>query len=236
MSLLEKKSTSLYGYKKATVYVCDISYLHDLPGVELLTPMRRERMFRYRLHEDRARCLVAGLMLRCVFGGTQAESIMNSSLGKPFLPSGPFFNLSHSGSKVVLLVGEQELGIDIEQITPYSQQVARRVFTDCELEWLDIQQSDEAFFRLWTGKESIMKALGQGFQLPPESFEISPTQAVPNNVCGRDWFLHWQVLEGHVLCCASSSANIKYKTMTLNREDLLKKISGGVFYVHQNRN
>ena len=222
MSLPEKNSTCLYGYKKAAVYVCDISELYDLPGAELLTPMRRERMFRYRFHEDRTRCLAAGLMLRCVFGDTQAERITNSSLGKPYLPCGPFFNLSHSGSKVVLLVGDQELGVDIEQITPYSQSVAWQVFTDCELAWLNIQQSDEAFFRLWTGKESIMKALGQGFQLPPESFEISPTQAAPNNVCGRDWFLRWQVLEGHILCCASSSADTKYETMTLKREDLLK--------------
>ncbi len=184
--------------------------------------MRRERMFRYRFHEDRARCLAAGLMLRYVFGGTQADSIVNSSLGKPYLPSGPFFNLSHSGSKVVLLVGDQELGVDIEQITPYSQSVARRVFTDCELAWLNIQQSDEAFFRLWTGKESIMKALGKGLQLPPESFEIDPTQAVPNRVCGRDWFLHWQVLEGHMLCCASPSVKVRYETKILSCEKLLK--------------
>lgn len=222
MSLPEKNSTYLYGRKKAVVYLCDISDLLDLPGAEMLTPMRRERMFRYRLHEDRARCLAAGLMLRSVFGGKQADSIMNSSFGKPYLPYGPFFNLSHSGSKVVLLVGDQELGVDIEQITPYSQSVARRVFTDCELAWLNGQQSDEAFFRLWTGKESIMKALGMGLRLPPESFEISPIQAVPNHVCGRDWFLHWHILEGHVICCASSLADLCCELKILEREKLLK--------------
>ena len=221
MSLPENHAACFHGCNKAAVYICDISELSCFPGVELLTPMRRERMFRYRLQEDRARCLAAGLMLRCVFGVTQAESIMNSSLGKPFLPSGPSFNLSHSGSKVVLLVGDQELGVDIEQIAPYSQSVARQVFTDRELRWLNEQRSDEAFFRLWTGKESIMKAAGQGFRLPPESFEIHPTQAVPNHVCGRDWFLHWQVLEGHVLCCALSSADTAYQIITLKREDLL---------------
>lgn len=222
MSLSEKNKTRLYGYKNATVYVCDISELYDLPGVELLTSIRRERLFRYRFHEDRVRCLTAGLMLRYVFGGTQAERIVNTSLGKPYLPCGPFFNLSHSGSKVVLLVGDQELGVDIEQITPYSQLVAQRVFTDCELAWLNTRQSDEAFFRLWTGKESIMKASGKGFSLLPESFEINPTQAVSNCVCGYDWFLHWQVLEGHMLCCASSLADVSYETKILSGEKLLQ--------------
>ena len=208
--------------EKYIAYVCDISELNDLPGAELLICARRERMLRYLHREDMARCLAAGLMLRRVFGDNRAKHILVSPLGKPYLSGGPYFNLSHSGNKVVLLVGNQELGVDIEQIVPYSQPVAQRVFTDSEQTWLKSQQSNEAFYRLWTGKESIMKAMGLGFQLPPESFEIIPQQAVPNTVHGHEWFLHWQMLEGHMLCCALSISNAKIEIISLSRVELLE--------------
>ena len=223
MSLTEKNLTQKYTCENATIYVCDISELYDLPGVELLTSMRRERMFCYLQHADRARCLAAGLMLRYVFGSSQVENILRFPFGKPYLPFGPFFNLSHSGSKVILLVGSRELGVDIEKIVPYSHLISQRVFTACEQMWLNIQRSDEAFFRLWTGKESIMKALGMGLHLSPESFEISPLPLVPNRVCDNEWFLYWQLLDGHILCCASTLSDIKYELIVLNREKLLKQ-------------
>lgn len=204
------------------IYVCNITDLFDLPGSELLTNTRRTRMLRYIQREDKARCLAAGLMLRRVFGTQQAQRIAVTPLGKPYLPDGPNFSLSHSGSKVVLLTADHDAGVDVEQIVPYWEAVARRVFSPREQVWLHSQANDEAFYRLWTGKESIMKALGLGFQLPPESFEILPDQSGPNPVLGRAWYLQWQNVDGHMLCCASSVPDTKMEIIHLSREELLQ--------------
>jgi len=203
------------------IYICDIKELQDLPGADLLEENRRIHMQRYLKMEDQARCLAAGLMLRSVLGMNRVALVQRSHLGKPYLPGGICFNLSHSGSKVVLAVDEKEVGIDIEQIVPWSAAVARQVFTADERNWLLRQSANAAFYRLWTGKEAIMKALGLGFQLPPENFEILPDSAGPNPVCGRNWFLHWQESDGHMLCTASEHPEIPEAIVPLTRKQLL---------------
>lgn len=204
------------------VYISSISQLMDMPGMELLPGVRRERIQRYMRRSDKVRCLTAGLMLRAVLGADRAQHIILSSLGKPYLPDGPHFNLSHSGDQVVLAVDNHVIGVDAERIAPYPKAVARRVFTPREQAWLQNLNADEAFYRLWTGKESIMKALGLGFQLAPESFEVLPGQAGPVFVMDKPWFLCWRQLRGHMLCCASSVPCAKPKWTCLTREDLLK--------------
>lgn len=204
------------------IYIFDINYILDLQGKELLTAERRCRTERYLRKADKARCLAAGLLLRYAFGEESASLIKADSMGKPYLPEGPFFNLSHSGDKVVLLVSDRPSGIDIEQIAPWSEAVAKRVFTPREQEWLKSQSGTDAFYRLWTAKESIMKALGLGFRLPPESFEIRTNEGVPNSVCGQDWYLHWLEIDGHMLCYASDSPTNVKSIHELSPENLLK--------------
>lgn len=114
------------------LYISDIRGLFDLPGIELLEESRRNRVYRYHRPDDQARCLTAGLMLRRVFGADHASCMTVSQFGKPILPNGPCFNLSHSGNKVVLLADERSVGVDVELMTPYSQSVAKKVFTATE--------------------------------------------------------------------------------------------------------
>lgn len=204
------------------IYTSDITNFLDLPGAELLTDTRLMRMRRYVRPEDQARCLAAGLMLRRVLGEEPAKRVAVANLGKPYLPGGPHFSLSHSGKLVVLLVDEHEAGVDVEEIVPYCRAVARRVFSPREQAWLHAQADEESFFRLWTGKESIMKALGLGFQLAPESFEISPEPCAPNRVLGRTWYLNWKKLDGHMLCCAASVPDPEMEIVPLSRKELLQ--------------
>jgi len=205
------------------LFISDAKNLFDLSGVELLEEGRRRRLYRYLRLEDRARCLTAGLMLRRVFGSEAVERMTFSQFEKPVLPGGSCFNLSHSGDKVVLLVDEEDVGADVEQIVPYSRKVANRVFTASEQEWLRRQATDEAFYRLWTGKEAVMKALGLGFHLPPESFEILSDSFLPNSVCGRNWYLHWFEIDGHMICTAAGHPGRPDGPYLLARNELLQK-------------
>lgn len=90
--------------------------------------------------------------------------------GKPRLapPSSPGFNLSHCGDVVLLAIGRGvELGVDVEVLRPRPRalQLAQRYFTADEAAALAALPEDErqqAFYRLWTAKEAVLKALGRG--------------------------------------------------------------------------
>ena len=93
--------------------------------------------------------------------------------GKPYRPGRPAFSLSHSGEWCVLAKGDGEIGVDIEGMDRRGLHVAARVLSPEELRWM----SDDPlprFYTLWTWKESVMKATGQGMNLEPRSFEALP--------------------------------------------------------------
>jgi phosphopantetheinyl transferase len=82
----------------------------------------------------------------------------------------PGFNLSHSGDCIAIGVADTDIGVDIERLRPmpHADEVARHVFHPEELHWLAHQPDAlRAFFRLWTLKESLLKAVGTGFSVPP---------------------------------------------------------------------
>ena len=116
--------------------------------------------------------------------------------GKPFLlePSLPIqFNLSHSGTRAALVVTlNVRCGIDIEQVRSEisDQDIAERFFCARENEWLQSLPEDQrirGFFRLWSVKESILKADGKGLSIPLSDVDTSnvldrtsPNVSLPN--------------------------------------------------------
>jgi 4'-phosphopantetheinyl transferase len=83
------------------------------------------------------------------------------------------FNVSHSEHVLVLAVAlERQVGVDIEVVQPGVDvlAVAEAQFTAGELAWLRAlppEQQRPAFYRLWTRREAISKASGQGIASPP---------------------------------------------------------------------
>lgn len=148
-----------------------------------LPPERRAKTERYRNQEDQLRSLAAGLLLRRAFGERAAE-IRRTDAGKPFLINGPFFNLSHSGNRVVIAVDPfQSVGCDIQQREKISPSgIAKQLFHPNECALLQNAPSEEErqrlFYRLWTLKESYLKMTGSGFSLSPKRFWIDPTPPI----------------------------------------------------------
>ena len=202
------------------LYYCKIDELRDLAGVHLLPEERRRKMERYRREDDKARCLIAGLLLRMVFG-EESFRIKNTEKGKLYLPNGLRFNLSHSGDYVILGVSDHELGVDIEKVKKVNDLMVHRSFTEEECQWLYEQCDSEAFYQLWTAKESIMKATGLGFSLPIQSFSVLPVRDGMHRICERDWCLNWRGLPGYVICTACA-AKEEITMMETKREQLLK--------------
>ena len=103
--------------------------------------------------------------------------------GKPALPGGPLFNLSHTGPYACLAVSaDTQLGLDIEQEREIEDDVARRFFSPTEyaaLSALPVTGWRAGFYRCWTRKEALVKALGGGLSIPLDAFDVTLDAAGP---------------------------------------------------------
>ena len=124
--------------------------------------------------------LAAGLLLYDIFGErTRTAHFERGKRGKPHLPDYAPFNISHAGDYAVLALSRQPVGVDLEHIRPLDwQRIALRFFHPEERRYLE-QSSDPVsdFFRIWTLKESSLKAEGTGFSVSPASFAVLPDGA-----------------------------------------------------------
>jgi 4'-phosphopantetheinyl transferase len=97
-----------------------------------------------------------------------ALALHSTDLGKPFLSAGPSFSISHSGNEVLVAVAPGgRIGIDVEEVRTLMHllSLARTSFTYGELASVAALPDEarvRAFFRIWTRKEAMLKALGCG--------------------------------------------------------------------------
>ncbi len=104
-------------------------------------------------------------------GGFSSEAlkIIVEKSGRPRFEDAalPDFNLSHSGGYVAAVIGEGRVGIDLqeENLSFDPLPLAARFFGMDEvlrIEKAPAMERNELFFRLWTQKEAVGKALGGG--------------------------------------------------------------------------
>jgi len=88
------------------------------------------------------------------------------------------FNLSHSGDHgLIAVVRGGQIGVDVQVRTPGRDvcRVGKSVFGPNELRALRNERGadkDRLFYRLWTLKEALIKALGSGFSIGTRPFEV----------------------------------------------------------------
>jgi 4'-phosphopantetheinyl transferase len=157
---------------------------------QFLSDEEHARANRFVFARDRERFVVAHGALRDILGrrlgvapGALRFSI--SEHGKPALKSsvGPFhFNLTHSEDLAALATAPLELGVDIEFIRPLKEDVAERFFSKREIAALAALPAEDqltGFYRCWTRKEAIVKAIGEGLSHALDSFDVSVAAGQP---------------------------------------------------------
>jgi 4'-phosphopantetheinyl transferase len=142
----------------------------------------RDRYDSFRHDEHRFRWGTSRGTLREVLGAAlgvePAEVAFSYGLhGKPRVAGSALrFNLSHSGGLAAIVLGQVEVGADVElPRVRRSDDIARRFFTPGENERLfslEKDARDDAFFRLWTCKEAFLKCTGEGLSRSTRSYEI----------------------------------------------------------------
>jgi 4'-phosphopantetheinyl transferase len=154
----------------------------------------RERINRYKRWQDRQRGLLGKLLLLEGLKGYGYRPDCLSHLlpdenGKPFLDDRINFNISHSDEYIVCTLSDEgKVGIDIERIKEIDLSDFRNHLTYKEREVIAQSQDPYGdFYRIWTIKESVLKAAGRGLSASLLDVDIEGTRAVLD---GRIWFLN----------------------------------------------
>lgn len=138
--------------------------------LKFIQPEKRERILKHRVKKNADNMLIGEILSKVAIKNVFGIKILNQDIGygehgKPYLIKYPniFFNVSHSGKYVFCAVCNTPIGIDIQKITKYNPNLAKRICSDCELNIIDksSDKSDE-FTRIWTRKEAYLKMTGTG--------------------------------------------------------------------------
>ncbi len=144
------------------LYICEIRSGLDVPD---LGPALRKHI----LDKRDSAALNASLSawnLLCDVLGSVHEDILFDGNGRPYLPGGPHFSLSHSASLAAVLVSQAPCGVDIERIDDC---IAKRLASRC----LHPNERDRDFFECWTKKECLVKRDGLGLFAHPERIDTT---------------------------------------------------------------
>ncbi len=169
---------------------CEISYAETLPledpelfrfWMNRMPEERKRKVLALRHAESQRQSLGVGILLFQAMesrglDGARTE-IRTETGGKPFLPGVPEFrfSLSHSGNRVLCAVHDHPVGCDVERCGRDLLRLARRCFHPEEQKALEEAPEDRRqtlFFRLWTRKESFLKATGEGLSAPMSGFSV----------------------------------------------------------------
>lgn len=112
--------------------------------------------------------------------------ITKNKYGKPSLSeySNVRYNVSHADGISACIVSEYECGIDCENVREYRPNVMKRAFSDNEKNMIlsaPENQRNLLFFRLWTLKESYIKAIGMGLSFPLNQANFSFENGIINS-------------------------------------------------------
>lgn len=153
--------------------------------LDLLDDAERARADRFVFAADRSRYVQRRAFARSVLGrylgmDPSEVPIRPSALGKPEIgtPCDISFNTSSSGDLAVVAVSRGgRVGVDIERVRHLDDalELAEGLFATPEIELLRSTPPGSrsvVFLSMWTAKESVVKAVGDGLHLPLDRFLV----------------------------------------------------------------
>jgi 4'-phosphopantetheinyl transferase len=198
----------------------------DRPGDEsLLTENEIARANRFKIAHTRNQFISARGQLRIILGrylGLDPRAVLLSieQSGKPVLDpslsSDLKFNVSHSEAQAIYgMTRRGRIGADVEKqrFIPNSEGLVERFFTQRERDaFFPLPEPERlaAFFRAWTRKEAVLKAVGRGVQALDQcdvTFCANEPEMVlrlgDDTESAEKWFLRsWQPQPGYAAAVA----------------------------------
>jgi surfactin synthase thioesterase subunit/phosphopantetheinyl transferase len=171
------------------------AFLDELPALgealNELSPAERDRAARLRRPVDRrryvARCALLRRLLARYGVPVLTEELPAGPRGKPGLPAGQAvrFNASHSAGRALIAVTSgMEVGVDVERVAPLADLEAfclGAMHPDelAEHRGLPEERRLEHALALWTAKEAVLKASGDGLHVEPSGLSFAGQASPP---------------------------------------------------------
>ncbi len=144
--------------------------------------------------------------------GIQISDLSKDEDGVPLPFNGNYWSLTHKPKYVGGVVGSAMIGIDIEEIRECSEGLFRK--TADATEW-DLGDGDrfELFFRYWTSKEAVLKAVGTGIK--DLSKAIISKIIDDNNTAliyrDKTWYVEHFFFDGHIASVVKNEILVKWQ-------------------------
>ena len=193
-------------------YLFDVNALtgREDEALARLSPGRREKARRLRRGPSRLLSIGAGLLIARFFPGKEP---LIAPGGKPYIPGGPEFSLSHSGALAVIALADVPVGADAEKDRPVGEAVRLRALTGAE------RADSRDFLFFWTRKEAALKCLGTGVDRALDSLDVRADSAALD---GRTIFLHTARYGSYYLSSAADGRPADFAPRELTLDQLLE--------------
>ena len=193
-------------------YLFDVNALtgREDEALARLSPGRREKARRLRRGPSRLLSIGAGLLIARFFPGKEP---LIAPGGKPYIPGGPEFSLSHSGTLAVIALADVPVGADAEKDRPVGEAVRLRALTGAE------RADSRDFLFFWTRKEAALKCLGTGVDRAFDSLDVRADSA---ELDGRTIFLHTARFGSYYLSSAADGRPADFAPRELTLDQLLE--------------
>lgn len=152
---------------------------------------------------------------------------------KPYLENNPdfHFNISHSHNQIVCVTGGDRVGVDVQHIKPIGLDLARKFFTKQEYLLLTniypCYKRLQAFYNLWTLKESFIKAVGKGLHIPLNTFNLAHEDKLVSSIHFEEssyYFRQYDTIENCKLSVCSVSPDFASHVIHVEPEELALNI------------
>ena len=143
--------------------------------------------------------------------GGRLGRLAKDSDGVPLPADGWTWSVAHKPDYVAGVAGHGPIGIDIEPVHPRSRKLFDKIATPEE--WGLGQEEDwHLFFRFWTAKEAVLKAVGMGLK------GLSRCRVVaidaPGHMTleyeGRRWPVEQSFRNGHLAAIAAEEIQVRW--------------------------
>ncbi len=139
------------------------------------------------------------------------SDLLKDKNGAPLPFNGNYWSLTHKPDYVGGVVASTRIGIDIERIRPCSEALFNK--TAGEKEWSLVNTDPiKLFFRYWTSKESVLKAVGAGLK---DLSKCTIAKVIDEDNLFIDygeekWLVEHFYFDGHIASVTKNSFDIKW--------------------------
>ena len=153
-------------------------------------------------------------------GRIHLSELLKDENGVPQPCGGNYWSLSHKPTYVAAVVAPERIGIDIEEIRTCSESLFRKIADRREWGLADTDKF-KLFFRYWTAKEAVLKAVGTGLKdlSKCKIAHLIDENSLAIDYMNKRWLIEHLFFNGHIASINKGLYDIKWSVVRDQSKD-----------------